>query len=314
MAATATGKNETALAVAHELEKSAPGDPSLAVLVGEAARRAGHLEEAAKAYRRAIRGDPSATTWRKHLIQLLLVDPSAVEDALHETMELLKIAGADRDAIVLRARALARSEKILPTGPDEAVRIYGMLLQQSPDDLEVLRNLGVLLYDWKQGGQDGTYLDESYALLRRYRFRGGLIDSTLMDTWNKLEARARETLSPEVVDAVGAAFRADPGDPGLAEAYHAALVTQGDARAAGNVIRDALSAAPDNPAIRLLAARHFLAQGPDQQPETAIVQIDAATEALGGDESLPEAVLWLRVRAYIWAERNEAPVWVSTRL
>jgi Flp pilus assembly protein TadD len=65
------------------------------------------------------------------------------------------------------------------------------------------------------------------------------------------------------------------------------------------------SAAPDNPAVLLLAARHFLDQGPDHHPDTAIVQLDKLTEAMGGDDGLPEAILWERVRAYIWLERFE---------
>ncbi len=304
MASMAIGAYEEALAVAREFAALEPGDPSLDVLVGEAARGGERLADAIAAYSRAVKGQPGRRDWRMNLIQLLLENPSTLQEALHQTQALLE-QGVDRDSLILRARVLARAEKIIPNAPDEAVGIYRALLARNADDLPVLRNLALLLYDWKQGGQDGTYLDESYALLRRYVFRGGVIDDKLDDTWEKLQARAEESLSPEVVSAVGLAFDADPGDPGVAEAYRAALVAQGNLREAGNVVRRALAAAPDNAAVRILAARHFLADGPDQQAETALVQLDEVTRLMGGDESLPESVVWLRALAYIWADRNE---------
>ncbi len=313
MASMATGAYEEALAVAQELADSAPGDPSLDVLVGEAARRGGHASVAITAYTRAVKGQPQARPWRIHLIQLLLDNPGSVEEALHQTQFLLE-RGVDRDSLILRARALSRAEKILPNGPDEAAGVYRALLTKMPDDLVVLRNLALLLYDWKQGGQDGTYLDESYSLLRRYVFRGGVIDDDLADTWKQLQLHAEKRISPEVVTEVGRVFAENPGDSDAAEAYRAALVAQGKDREAGDVVRKALAAAPDNAAVRLLAARHFLAEGPDQQPDTALAELAAVTKMMGGDAALPESVVWLRTLAYIWAARPEEALVDAERL
>jgi hypothetical protein len=57
--------------------------------------------------------------------------------------------------------------------------------------LDVLRNHALLLYDWKQAGKAGDYLDDAHRMLREYVRLGGVIDERLAPTWNDLEERAR---------------------------------------------------------------------------------------------------------------------------
>jgi tetratricopeptide (TPR) repeat protein len=80
------------------------------------------------------------------------------------------------------------------------------VLEKDPDDLTALRNLGVLLYDWKVGGQRGTYLAEAHDLLLRYVKGGGEVDASLADTWHTLQGYARgDTAAAKAADAHGLA-------------------------------------------------------------------------------------------------------------
>ncbi len=305
VALLASGRTAEAYACAAELALRAPGDPRLVVLVAECARRAGRDAEALDAFRAAVHLAPQMTTWRKQFAQLLLADPDCAEEALAVTGELLAQEPHDRAARVLRARALARSERSVPNGPDHAAEIYRELLAEDPNDVEVLRNLAVLLYDWKQGGREGTYLDDAYELLARYRRLGGEIDARLRDTWDALVARRRERLQPGALDALAEAA-ADAHDVDAVTDYHDALVAAGRATEAGALVRRALAAAPDEPALHVLATQHFLAEGPDHAPETALEHVQQAIAAVGGGGALPEPLLWLRCRCLLAAERGEA--------
>jgi hypothetical protein len=51
------------------------------------------------------------------------------------------------------------------------------------------RNLAVLLYDWKQAGRPGDYLEEAWGLLKEWRRLGGQLDDLIRPTWEDLEQR-----------------------------------------------------------------------------------------------------------------------------
>ncbi len=303
--AMATGAYETALAAAREMAAASGDNPAALALEGEAARRAGDVAGAIDAYRRAADAAPGVRPWHENLVLLLLATPGAEKEALERTSKLLRAWPTERSVRVLRARALVRSEKLIADGPDRAVTIYRGLLKENPDDLEVLRNLAVLLYDWKQGGIDGDYLDDTYALLRRYVLCGGVIDDRLGSTWQALRDRAREAAASRGATELPqrAAFEADPGDAVAAEEYRGALLDAGRPEDAGLVVRRALEAAPDDPGVRALAARHFLAAGPDYDALAALRELDALAALPGAEQPLGEPLLWLRCRALLQARR-----------
>lgn len=315
-AAMSCGAYGTARAAAERLVELASGDPSAQILAGEAARREGAHEAAIQRYRQAVERAPAARPWQEHLVQLLLETPGNEQEALDRTSAMLRTWPTERSVRVLRARALVRSEKLLPDGPDRAVTIYRGLLKEEPDDLEVLRNLALVLYDWKQGGQDGTYLDEAYALLQGYVLRGGVVDARIANTWNTLQERAleRARAGGAAEPPEQAAFEAAPGDAEAAEAYRAALLAAGREGDAGQVVRRALKAAPEDPAVHVLAARHFLAAGADHDAVAAVHHVDVVTKALGGEDALPEALLWLRCQALLASQRHTEALEIAQAL
>lgn len=315
-AAMATGAYRSARVAAQKLTVATNGDPATYVLAGEAARRAGDITDAIDKYRRAVERAPTARLWHEHLVQLLLSAPGGEQEALDRTSTMLRTWPGERSVSVLRARALVRSETLVPDAPDRAVTIYRRLLREDPDDLEVLRNLAVLLYDWKQGGGEGAYLDESYLLLQRYLLRGGRIDATLGSTWRKLQTRAREQAAlrtPETSPEHNA-FEQSPGDAAAAEAYRGVLVDAGMEKEAGQVVRRALEAAPDDPGVQAFAARHFLAPGPDHDPAATLNHLGHVTQLLGGETKLSESLLWLRCSALLLERRHTEALADAQRL
>lgn len=275
-------------------------------LLGEAARLDDDLVAALDAYRRAVQLAPDRHVWQEHLVQLLLDVPGAEQEVLDRTSEMLRAWPTQRSVRVLRARALVRSEQIVKDGPDRAAVIYRRLLQADPDDLEVLRNLALLLYDWKLGGKDGTYLDDAHALLQRYVLCGGEIDEKLRDPWERLQARAREAAASGATGPLPGqeAFEADPSDVAAADAYRAALLAAGRTEDAGVVVRKLLEAAPGVPDVQALAARHFFAEGPDHDAVATLHHMDLLTELLGGEQALSETLLWMRCRALLEVQRH----------
>ena len=202
------GRTASALAAAEARVKATPEDAEARAQLGEAYRQAGRPTQAIDSYRSAVRLDPSSDVFARNLVLLLLDDPGAGPELMDLTARILAAHPDEPAAHVLRARALVRFQDLRewearnagkPIDPEardgyaEAIEIYGNLLKREPPipggvARDVCRNLAVALYDWKQGGQKGEYLDEAYILLVRYRRLGGVIDDRLHEIWEKLES------------------------------------------------------------------------------------------------------------------------------
>ncbi len=290
-----TGRRDSAVRYARELATNWPL-PDHEVALAEAARLAGDTDTAVRAYARAVTQVPSRLDWRRSHAQILLQIPAGRADLLATTAEMVQRWPSDRSVRVLRARALVRAGDALENGIDAADLIYQRLLAEDPDDIEVLRNRGALLYDWKQGGRDGDYLDEAHLLLRRYVRLGGVPDGPLVDIWEKLQARALRSPDPAALTAARAAFEANPSSARALATYVEALRDAGRPHEAGGPVRQALAAAPKDAAVAAVAARHFMAGGPDHDAGETLQRLVVVEEQLSLD-GLPEPLLWLRCRA-----------------
>lgn len=196
-AASLRGRFASAIGAAEERLKVAPDDAAAWAQLGEACRQSQRLDRAAQSYREAIRRAPGHAVYMKQLVLLLFEGPGNDAEMDSLTSSLLATAPDSPELLILRARALVRDRRTDCTG--EAIEIYRRLLQATlapAQEAEVCRNLGVALYDWKQAGRPGDYLDEAHTLLKRYRDLGGEIDLRLEDVWERLEARARANGGP----------------------------------------------------------------------------------------------------------------------
>lgn len=170
------------------------------VLLGETCRKAALdpsygqpilMNEAAQAYGRALQAAPEGMDTFQlqfNFAQMLLDIDGAAETCLRVAQALHEEHPGRTDVDILFARALVRQNVVGKM--DEAAVVYEQVLEREPGNLIALRNLAVLLYDWKQGGQRGTYLERARELLTRYVKGGGTIDQPLRDTWETLEAMA----------------------------------------------------------------------------------------------------------------------------
>ncbi len=202
-----TGRHATALAEAKQLSKLAPKQPDVWAFCGDVARRAGKLGAAMQAYEVAVELAPDVQRYQEYLVQLALAMPSPKEEfqrvLIARTDILTQTWPESRSARVLRARALVRSTDVEPEGYDKARLIYEALRAENPEDLEVLRNLGALLYDWKQGGQPGDYLEDAYRIFTEYLRLGGTLDEQLQDVWERLKQRRADRAVEEGGDNAG---------------------------------------------------------------------------------------------------------------
>lgn len=205
------GRTASAIASAEARVQAAPEDGEARAQLAEAYRQAGKHNQAVASYRDAVRLDPSSEAFLRNLVTLLLDDPGAGREVADLTAKLVKLHPDEPAVIVLRARALVRLQDTLENearsagqAPDpraadgyaEAIDLYKTLIQREPPVpqavlRDVWRNLGVALYDWKQGGRKGEYLDKAYTCLVNYLRLGGVIDGRLQDVWEKLESEYR---------------------------------------------------------------------------------------------------------------------------
>lgn len=192
----AIGDAEEAVEQARRNGKSAK-DPlmTLAVVLGaaSAARADPELEQRAlQACADAVQIPPATPRPWVMMAEILLQDRSPDDDRLGAVLECtahMYERWPEQPVIrSLRARALGRSND--PEHMNRARDLWEGLHRQFPDDLTVLRNYAVFLYDWKQGGQSGRYRDQAHQLLLDYRAKGGEIDETLRSTWETLEREA----------------------------------------------------------------------------------------------------------------------------
>lgn len=169
-----------------------------AVTLGAAAAAKGgdrELEQqAAEAAGRAAQEEPRRPRAWLLMAEVLLTDrttdPDRLGAALHATDVLVRNWPQLPEARVLRARALGRTNE--PETMAQANELWDGLARQFPDNLGVLRNYAVFLYDWKQGGQAGLNRDKAHRLLNRYVQLGGEIDEPLRSTWETLQREAGE--------------------------------------------------------------------------------------------------------------------------
>ncbi|MCE9637202.1 MAG: tetratricopeptide repeat protein, partial [Planctomycetes bacterium] len=189
--ASLRGRYASAIGAAEERLKVAPGDAAAWAQLGEACRMSQRLDRAQEAYREALRRAPGNALYAKQLVLLLCEAPGNDAELDRLTASLLASAPESPEMLILRARALVRDRRTDRTA--DAIEIYRSLLRlrlTPAQEAEACRNLGVALYDWKQAGRPGDFLDEAHVLLKRYRDLGGEIDLRLEDVWERLEARA----------------------------------------------------------------------------------------------------------------------------
>jgi tetratricopeptide (TPR) repeat protein len=191
-----------ALLDARAAVKAAPQDPQSWYVLGEAARRTGNGPEALGAYQRAAELAPGI---RRYVEQYALArlelgvpdEPREGRTVLETIAPLLAREPQDPALLEVKARALVRSEDHRDPHDDgvmdEAADIYRGLVQREDAPARIRqdarRNLGILLYDWKQAGNEGEYLREAWGLLKRYAELGGEIDARLRPTYDDLKAR-----------------------------------------------------------------------------------------------------------------------------
>ena len=188
------GRRTAAVAAAEERVRQAPDDMLARMDLAEAYRLARQYDRARNAFREVVRRAPSNVLAKKQLVLMLLDGPDRTPELDQLTTDILAREPRGVDARILRARALTRGDE---NGEnvriDESIAIYRQLLtEQIPPSRrqEVLRNLAVALYDWKQAGRPGDYLDEAQACLTEYVQNGGEIDSRLADVWERLQTRS----------------------------------------------------------------------------------------------------------------------------
>lgn len=183
------GRFREALIAARDAVARAPGNAEAHARLADFLRRSGDVAGAAAEAREAVRLAPSEPLYLEQLAMILLELDGGGREALEAALRLAEARPGDPGPRILEARALVRLDRI-----PEAIDLYRSLLATDlPAERrkEVLRNLGAALYDWKQGGLEGPYLDEAHALLAEYVRLGGTIDERLADTWAILQERAR---------------------------------------------------------------------------------------------------------------------------
>jgi Flp pilus assembly protein TadD len=185
------GKQMDAMLEARRAAEATPTDPEAWFLLGEAARRLKKGPESTDAYRKALQLAPGSRRYAEQLVLALIQFQGDGAEILGIAERLAAAYPDDPSLKVLRARALVRADRI-----DDAETIYRALRKEDglPPRvrLDALRNLGVLLYDWKAGSREGAYLDEACELLREYVRLGGEVDDDLRPTWEELEARDKK--------------------------------------------------------------------------------------------------------------------------
>jgi len=168
-------------------------------LLGDAARlsKVSHGDVALDSYRRAFELAPGNRRYGEQFVMATLkivvpgTEAQRFADAHAAVDAMLGAAPDDAALLILKARLLARDERTC----DVANEIYAELQKRDlPKEqrLAVLRNRGVLLYDFKVGGKPSPYLKDSYDLLKQYVDLGGKIDDELRDAWRQLQIYAQK--------------------------------------------------------------------------------------------------------------------------
>ena len=308
-AAALSSRRRQALEIARAAVGDSPRDAGFHAMLGDAARMTGRVGEALEAYTNSCRLNPGRRDTAEARLRLL-IDAGGDPGELLRASEDLVVSWPNEPSVqILRARSLVRAKQF-----DHAAEVYEELLEAHPTHRAALRNLGVLYYDWKQGGQDGRYLDSAYELLRRYRSAGGEIDGRLADPWNRLVARALNA-SADAGDrgAIAAAWEADRTSIEAGVRYVDALRTWSQAErmqapfpaptqeselrawrarrtaadahlgTAGEVVRELLGAHPRDARVLAFAMDHFAGGGPDRDPATVLALAERAVELTGLD-------------------------------
>jgi tetratricopeptide (TPR) repeat protein len=190
------GHSVEAYQEAGEAVRAEPQNPEAWYLFGDAARlsKLAHADDALDAYKRAFTLAPMNRRYGEQFVMatLKLVVPGTeaqrFADAHQALDSMLRAAPDDATLLILKARLLARDERTC----DVANEIYADLQKRDlphEQKLAVLRNRGVLLYDFKVGGRPSPYFKDAYDLLKQYVDLGGTIDDELRDPWKQLQAK-----------------------------------------------------------------------------------------------------------------------------
>lgn len=185
------GRFQGATAAAQDRVRAAPLDPEAWYQLAVAQRRAGNWNGAVESLRRAVAIAPDNLDLRGALVMALIEDETLGPEALPHAEKLAKARPDDPETLVLLARTLVRVPGRIDDGIDTYRRLMLRTDLRSELRRDVLRNCAVALFDWKQGGKDGEYLDEAHRLLAEYVRTGGVVDERLQSVWQRLEDRAR---------------------------------------------------------------------------------------------------------------------------
>jgi putative PEP-CTERM system TPR-repeat lipoprotein len=153
----ASGEVETALAFAADWGKRNADDAGSDLLAGQALIRAGRPAEAAAAYERAFRRDPSTDTAVRWYGALLTA--GRTDAAVAGLQEWVDRHPLERPAEVALAAALIQAKRY-----DAAARRYEHLLAAVPDDPVLLNNLA-WLYDLRGDGRALEMAERAHRLL-----------------------------------------------------------------------------------------------------------------------------------------------------
>lgn len=244
--------------------------------LGRTALRLGRDEEAESALTTAVRRDPSRASVHRELAQLHF-DRGALNPALTEVDDALRLAGDDPELLALRARILvgdgrlveaetmlARAEAMAPS--HIAVRAARIFVAIASDSLtRALDDANALV---RVAPADPRALEARAATLERAGDpRGALADLKKALEADARRPRARHDLARlllETGDAAGSErenrFLLDdhPSDARALEGLGAATLARGDPEGAERAFRDAMETAPDA-APAYLALGRFLA-------------------------------------------------------
>lgn len=169
-AARMLGRHTDEVVALQVLTTARPRDPLVLRALGHALALAGEAEKASEALDRALILDPSSIEIRVELGQLLC-DLGQVQSGLSAFDDGLAITPNEQSLLLGRARALTMLRRF-----NEAELTYGKLFEIAPDNLDAIREYGLLL---ERTGR----IDDVPALVERAKAAGltadelGLLDA-----------------------------------------------------------------------------------------------------------------------------------------
>jgi len=231
---------DRASAAATEIAEADPGNPFAYTTLASLAYRAGHLGEAARAFRRALELDPDRPAVRQNYGKLL-----RDMDRLDESEKELRLALRQTDAQDERARS-SLAETLIRLGKnDEAARLIDEALRIEPKDPESLAARGRLY------AAQGKLQEAAESL--GAAAETGDPDSRIELARLYLRLRDYDRARSEI----GAVLTKTPGHPWALAVLGQALVLQGERDEGLTMLRRAEAARPRRPEAWLSLAEGF---------------------------------------------------------